>query len=78
MFLGGRGLNILIHKYFSENEGRFIRLVLKVKQQKAIQLQYISLKFYINKFSNQFLLFLHFLGLKKLIVFYVRGVTTNI
>ena len=40
--------------------------VLKSKQQKAIQMSYIFLKFYINQSSNHFLLFLHFPGLGNL------------
>ena len=62
MFLGGDGFNILIHSIFQRNENKFIILVLKAKQQKAIQLVYIFLKFFINQFSNQFI-FLHFPGL---------------
>ena len=54
MFLGGHGFSILNHKFFQRSENRFISLVLKAKQQKAIQLPYIFLKFYINQFSNQF------------------------
>ena len=63
MFLGGHGFNILIHKYLSEEWEQIYQFSFKVKQQKAIQLPYIFLKFYINKSSNQFLLFLHFRGL---------------
>ena len=37
--------------------------VLKAKQQKGIQLPFIFLKFYMNQYSNQFLLFFHFPGL---------------
>ena len=44
MFLGGHGFNILI-RIFQRNENKFISLVLKAKQQKAIQLVYISLNF---------------------------------
>ena len=43
---------------FQKNENRFISLALKEKQQKGIQQPYIFLKFYINQFSNEFLLFL--------------------
>ena len=60
MFLGSRGFNILIHKYFSEEWEQIYSLVLNAKQQKTIQLPYIFFKFYMNQFSNQFLLFLHF------------------
>ena len=56
MFLGGHGFNIL------RGLKTVISLVLKAKQQKAIQLPFIFLKFYINQSSNQ-LLFLHFPGL---------------
>ena len=45
---------------FQRNENRFIRLVLKAKQLKEIQLSKNFLKFYMNRFSNQFLLFLRF------------------
>ena len=62
MFLGIHGFNILIH-IFQRDENKFISLVLKAKEQKAIQLPYIFVKFYINQFSNQFLLFLHLSGL---------------
>ena len=54
---------------FQRNENRFISLVLKAKQQKAIQLSYIFLKFYINQFSNRFLLFLHFPALWNLFIY---------
>ena len=37
-FLGGHNLNILIQRYFQRKENIFINLVLKAKQQKAIQL----------------------------------------
>ena len=66
MFLGGHGFNILILiilSIFQRNENRFISLVLKVKQQKAIQLSNIFFEVYVNQFSSQFLLFLHFPGL---------------
>ena len=43
----------------------FTSLVLKAKQQKAIQVPHIFLKFYI-KSSKQLLLFLHFPGLCNL------------
>ena len=63
-FFGSRSFNILTD-IFQRNENRFISLVLKAKQQKAIQLPYIFLKFYMNQFSNQFS-FLHFAGLWNL------------
>ena len=64
MFLGGHCFNILIHKYFSK-EWEQISLVIKAKQQRAIRLSCIFLKFYINQFSNKFS-FLHFPGLWNL------------
>ena len=51
---------------FQRNENRFISLVLKAKQQKAIQMAYILLKFYINQCSKEFSLFLRFPSLLKL------------
>ena len=51
---------------FQTNENRFISLVLKAKQQKAIQMAYILLKFYINQYSKEFSLFLRFPSLLKL------------
>ena len=60
---------------FQKNENRFISLVLKAKQQKAIQLSCIFLKFYINQSSNKFLLFLHFPGLWNLNSFMWRVVS---
>ena len=48
---------------YQRNENKFIKLVLKAKQQKVIQIPFIFLKFHMNQFSNQFLLFLHFSGL---------------
>ena len=67
MFLGGHGFNILIYNYFLEEwEQIYISLVLKAKQQKAIRLPYIFLIFYMDQFSNQFLLFLHLPGLWNL------------
>ena len=51
---------------FQRNENRFISLVLKAKRQKAIQMAYILLKFYVNESSKRFLLFLRFLSLRKL------------
>ena len=38
---------LLFISIFQRNENRFISLVLKAKEQKAIQLPYISLKFYV-------------------------------
>ena len=59
------------NNYFQRNKNRFISLVLKAKQQKAIQLPYIFLKFYVNQFSifviSLFSLFM------KLIVIYVES-----
>ena len=72
------GVMVLIFWFisiFQRNENRFISLVLKAKEQKAIQLPYIFLKFYINQFSNQFLLFLHFSGLWNLNSFTWRVVS---
>ena len=67
MFLGRHGYNILIHKYFQRNENKFISLVLKAKEEKAIHMPQIFLKLYINQSSKQFLLFIyplfHFSGL---------------
>ena len=48
---------------FQENENRLISLSLKAKQQKRIQLSYIFLKFNMNQFTSQVLLFFHFFGL---------------
>ena len=44
---------------FQSNGNRFINLFLKTKQEKGIYLPYVFLKFYMNQFSNQFLLFLN-------------------
>ena len=75
-FLVGHCFNILINfSFFQRNENRFINLVLKAKQQKAIQLSYIFLKFYINQSSNTFLLFLHFWSLWNLSSFMQRLVS---
>ena len=61
MFLGGHGFNILIYKYFSEECEQIYQFSLK---SKTTEFQiYIFHKFYINKSSNQFVLFLHFPGL---------------
>ena len=59
---------------FQRNEKRFISLVLKAKQQKAILMPY---KFYINQFSNRFLLFHHFPGLWNLNSFTWRVVSLS-
>ena len=45
MFLGGCGFNILIHKNFLKEWEKIISLVLKAKQEKAIQLTNIFRKF---------------------------------
>ena len=66
MFLGGCGFNVLIHKNFLKEWEKIISLVLKAKQEKAIQLTNIFCKFQMNQFFNQFLLFLHFPGLWNL------------
>ena len=60
---------------FQRNENRFISLVLKAKEQKTIQLPYIFLKFHIDQFSNQFLLFLYLSGLWNLHSFTWRVVS---
>ena len=59
MFFGSRRINIFIQKYFS-GQCEQIYQFSQGKQQKGIQLPYIFLKFYMNQFSNQFLLFLDF------------------
>ena len=63
-----RFLEIIVFKYesrrvFQKNENRFVSLVLKAKQRKAIQLPKSFLKFSMN----QFLLFLHFPDLWSLV-----------
>ena len=64
-FFTGHGFDILIQKYFS-NEW-FVNLgLIKVKQQEGIQLPSVFQKIYMNQFSNQFSLFLHFLDLLNL------------
>ena len=68
-FLGIVVLIFWFKSIFLRNVNRFINLVIKAKQQNGIQLPYIFLKFYMNQFSNQFLLFLHFPGLWILVIY---------
>ena len=74
-FLGGSGFNILNLRIFRRKYNRFISLVLKAKQQKVIQLPYILSECYINKFSNQFLFFLHSPALLSLELFMWRVIS---
>ena len=48
--LGGHGLNVLIQKYCSEECTQIYQFSLKAKQQKAIQLPKVFLKFVKNLF----------------------------